>query len=856
MSKYGNNYYDLAYYGATDVAPYLATNFIAKVNNYNSINLRWASPSGDWSKIKLTRNSFGFPVTPFDGVELDILNNKTYYAFKETDPTNYTDTTVGDNAFYYYSLFIYETKGFTWIRVGNALTISPKNYGYTEKLYQYLPEIYKTTTLGDPFGNYYNEDLYNFLSLFGFQLDTDHSYTNLLVNRYDVQKIGGTLLPAFLQQFGLEFEPEIGMQQARILLQTIALVLKEKGSKNGIVEFIKSYTGYGIPGKSSAPNPNIEGVRMGKNLMLDYNDSSFEEAIGHWTSTDQSAHLYALKEKQIKTVQLTSNVATLTIKTHDYQIGNKIYIKNSKIGIFNSTVTPVTITGITSTTISYSLTGADIPLTNVYDDVTGTYPILYAAPKAWIETNSTEYYPNRQKGILSIVNANSNSGTLTIKCGADSPITKGIPVTAGSAYTFSIYSVAGSTARNVTLGIDWYNRFGTFISSSTGSATSNATGNFSSQIVAANKVAPTNTYYAVPTISVANSAGAATKEYHYFDCAQFEQATAATYFEDARIIHITLKANRTNELINPHFHSEMSMNPNPWNITGGTFSTIYGAVPPSTSVYPASYLTLSSGTAKLESPYTNDLKQGTVIGVKGVAGITDGSYTVIEWGAATSSASAFITFDSGTVTTASRTAVTGKFYDSGDVLLVTPSGNTVTIDSWDNATNSQQMGIYYPNSDYTFSVYFQGANTSDMITLSIHWYNSSHSLISTTTGTTVNAVHLSNGDVWDRTFVTGTAPSTAAYATVSIVLNTATGNIWKIDAGLFEQSSFVLSEFDGKLGPSISTDFVWEGGNENAGRSHYYKNFDILRNRLLGNALNDQLLLGTTLNLHYAQSNT
>lgn len=856
MSRYGLGYYDLSYYGATNVAPYLATNFTAKVDKYNHVLINWTSPAGNWSKIKLVRNSFGFPVNAFDGIELDIINNGKYYAFKENDPINFTDTSIGDNSFYYYSLFIYETTGYTWRRVGNALTLSPKQYGYTDHLYSYLPEIYKTTTLGDPFGNYYNEDLYNFLSLFGFQLDITHTYTNILVNRYDVQKIGGTLLPAFLHQFGLEFEPEIGMQQSRILLQSIALILKEKGSKDGLFEYIKSYTGYGITKASTAPNSSVNGLYMGKNLMLDYNDSSFEESVGHWSSNDSSANLYCLKEKEVKKVSLISNVATLTVGAHDYKVGHKIFVKNVPFAIFNYTLSPTTITAISDTTISYSVTNTDVPLTDAYNTDTASYPTVSSSPYSWNEPSSTPYYPNRQKGTLSIVNAKSSSSTLSIKCGNDNPVTKGVPVTAGLAYSFSFYSAAGSTSRNITAGIDWYDRFGNYLSSSTGSSTANAVGQFTTQTVANNKVAPTNAYYAVPTIAVANSAGSSSKEYHYFDAAQFEQASSATYFEDARIIHIILKANRINELINPHFSTGMGITPDPWKVTGGTATTIYTEVPPDITVYPASFLSINAGIAKLESGYTNDLKTGTTIGVKGVAGITNGSYTVIAWGAASGTDYSYITFDTGGSTTAARVAVTGNFYDSGEILKVMPTGSTVQIASWDGSTNSQQMGIYYPDTDYTFSTYFQGANASDMITLLIKWYNTSHSLISTTTGSTFNAVNFSNGFIWDRAYVTGIAPSNAAYATVHIELNTIINNMWRFDASVFEQSSFVLPEFDGKIGPSDKTDFIWEGGTAGAGRSHYYKNLETMRGRLLNTALNNQLLLGTTVNIHYAQPGT
>ena len=190
---------------------------------------------------------------------------------------------------------------------------------------------------------------------------------------------------------------------------------------------------------------------------------------------NSSAVLKCLKEKNITKLELTSNVAKVTVGAHDYQIGNKIYISGSSYPLFNKTVSPVTITATTATTISFSLTGTDLPATNAYNNSTNAYPIVYPYPKAWAEPTSPALYPNKQKGILSVKNANSGSGTVKVSCGYSNAITKGIPVTAGLAYSFSVYAAGDSSARNVTASIDWYDRFGTYISSSAGSATSDIT---------------------------------------------------------------------------------------------------------------------------------------------------------------------------------------------------------------------------------------------------------------------------------------------------------------------------------------------------------------------------------------------
>ena len=856
MGRYGLNQYDLAYYGNSDSIPYVSTAFRALPKKQGYINLSWNSPYGQWSKIKLVRNTYGFPVNAWDGDVLDIKNDNSYVAFKETDPTMFEDKiNLGTNMFYYYSLFIFETVTYTWVRVGNAIALSPKDYGYTDLMYDSLPDVYKINSLNDPFSNLDNEDLYNFLSLFGFQLSYDHTNTNLLTNRYDVETVSGTLLPTFMQQFGLPYEPEIGLQQSRILLKNISEILKEKGSKAGLKEYLKSYTGYGINDASTAPNPGVTGFTVGPNTMLDYNDSSFEESIGRWASPNNTAVLYCLKEKKVTKLSLTSNVATLTIGTHGYQVGNKVFTKNFSLGLFNSGSSAVTITAITSTTISFALSGTNIITSNAYNNTLNVYPSISPEPYPFSEsTTATSLYPNRQKGIMAVKNANGTSGTIKVSCGTTNSVSVikiGIPVTAGTSYSFSVYSAAGVTARTITAGIDWYDRFGVYISSSAGTGTSNATGEFSVRIKAENKTAPTGAYYAVPTLSIASAAASASNEWQYFDCAQFEAATSASAFDDARCIKTTFTATRINELINPHFNGSTSASP--WVATGGTSLVVTNYIEPEATVYTASYLTLASGIATLESPVTNDLKVGQVIYVTGVTGITNGVYTITGWSASTYNTSASVTFNSGGSTTAARTSVTGSFYKAGNGLKVTASSGTVTLNSWDSSTTSQQMGIYYPNIGYTFSVYAKGTTSGDSSVASITWYDSSNSIISTGTGATTPLTTLSTK--WTRVSVTSVAPATAAYATVKVTTATTSGNVIVFDSALFERTPFVLPFFSGSDGPGPSTDFMWEG-TANLSRSHYYKNFYNVSVRLLNGALNDQLLLGTSIAIKYGQPKT
>ena len=163
------------------------------------------------------------------------------------------------------------------------------------------------------------------------------------------------------------------------------------------------------------------------------------------------------------------------------------------------------------------------------------------------------------------------------------------------------------------------------------------------------------------------------------------------------------------------------------------------------------------------------------------------------------------------------------------------------------------MGIYYPNIGYTFSVYSKGTTSSDAATASIIWYNSSNTVISTANGSSTPLTTSTTG--WTKVSVSSVAPATAAYATVRVTTATTSGNVIVFDSGLFERESFVLPFFSGSAGNGPSTDFMWEGS-ANASRSHYYKNFYNVSVRLLNGSLSDQLLLGTSIAIKYAQPKT
>jgi hypothetical protein len=334
-------------------------------------------------------------------------------------------------------------------------------------MYNYLPQIYRQVGLTtDAFSNRENQDLKNFLCLFAFEYDLEKTYAYNLMYSYDTSFVDGRYIPQLMKQFGLSFEPEIGLKQSRVLLRNAMKNYKTKGSKDGFATYLKAFTGYDVQ------------VDQGKNLMLDFNDSSFEQNIGNWAAT------------------------------------------------------AATITRID----------------------TGTGGI-----SAYSESSAPASYPNKNTGLLRATV--TTAGTVTLTCGNSAPVTRGVPVTAGQPYSYSVYAQAGTIARNVTLSIEWYNCRGALISTSTGSAVSVATGSWQ-RVTVANQTAPTNAMFAVPVITIASTA---LSNVFYFDAVQFENLNAASAFEEARVVKATFKASRLNELTNPNFQTNTV-----WTAANGT----------------------------------------------------------------------------------------------------------------------------------------------------------------------------------------------------------------------------------------------------------------------------------------------
>lgn len=264
--------------------------FNADPIGYDSLFIAWGAPSGNFDTMRLVRNSYGFPTTIFDGVT---LNEGLNLSFLDTD--------LQPGNFYYYTLFVHSTSPDRWVVAGNIIGLVVEDHNHRGVMWDYTADYMKEA---DQLFWTDAEDrgpLQRFLMLFAYEADRIQTEMGTLARVTDINRVSGGLLPAFAEQLGVGYEPEIGMRQTRILVTNAIHLYKTKGTKPGIEGVATAYTGFGAD------------AVVGRNLALDLNDANFEQSIGNWvggTSTTLSRdNALSLPAGSTYYLRLTSSAA-------------------------------------------------------------------------------------------------------------------------------------------------------------------------------------------------------------------------------------------------------------------------------------------------------------------------------------------------------------------------------------------------------------------------------------------------------------------------------------------------------------------------------------------------------------------
>jgi len=515
----------------------------------------------------------------------------------------FTPTLLTPGKIYYYSAFVLSNN--YWIRVGTALGTSIKNYSTAEFMYNSLPYVYTSAYSSDTPNR--NNDLYNFLRVIGIQYDLIKTNVDNAKNRYNINEVNGKLLPAFMDQMGFNYESGLGIQQGKRLLSNVDYIYLNKGTTQGIKQFVKSFTGYPAD------------IAPFKNLFLTLDCASFEASTGFWNTSGNALSL----------------VETTAAEEGGFPVpysesGSPTGYPNSQLGYAKVEVTSVAAGSVWELSYGSSLDSAVIngfgsnnsPSGYSYITINTDTDHSFAVGDTVVLQGMSPNYINGIWEILSVPDSKAftfynptATTSLSIYGGLASaklysPKLCGIPISASTNYRLSLYIYAPS-ARYIDAGIKWYDQRGTYISTSTGSDAVYSGDENTWYRLYYTVTSPTYAAYGVPFVKFLQATGAGVPalmtvgEKYYIDGLQLEVTPYSTKYYDPRRVDVYLKAPRINEVINPGFELATTN----WATTGTSAFTTDSTAG---NIYPTSAVGLGTAISTTSARLTANASSTTL----------------------------------------------------------------------------------------------------------------------------------------------------------------------------------------------------------------------------------------------------
>lgn len=272
---YGIHFYGTALYGLPPRFEFSLDYFVADPVGYDRIKVGWGHPSGAWDRLRLVRGNYGFPM---DQTEGRLLLEVTDPA---ADPQTYEDHLIAPLRFHYYSMFLRQTTGGNWVRAGNAVTLMPKDFGYTDRLYELVPgvlrddDIYVSSSTDQGM-------LQTYIGLFGYSVDKLRSDLESLRWTTDPERMSLGLLPYLAEQLGFPYEAELGGDLARRQMLKAVYAYKYKGTKLGVEAAANVLTGW--VAEAYADTPIHVSLTLRANRVNEILNPGAEVNTASWTA--------------------------------------------------------------------------------------------------------------------------------------------------------------------------------------------------------------------------------------------------------------------------------------------------------------------------------------------------------------------------------------------------------------------------------------------------------------------------------------------------------------------------------------------------------------------------------------------
>lgn len=271
MAKYGTRRYGSGVrYGVTSVVSvYYRSNIFATSTGYQTIKVVWDPIVPDpndpgpthWALVKSYSGSLD---DPGGGT---VLAGGNYSAIG----TTYTDTITDiEDVEVSYSLWLFNGSGWKFCGTSYAILVGEKNS--LTKISNWLPKAWLNpiNNVGEGLSTYNDNSLVTTLGVFSFMYDYMRVQGSILANSLDPFYTPSALLNAKTTSLGLQYEAALGDVYNRSLAATGNVINSVKGTSQSLTVYTTALTHWGAT------------YTLGHNLMLDYNDSSFEQSVGRW----------------------------------------------------------------------------------------------------------------------------------------------------------------------------------------------------------------------------------------------------------------------------------------------------------------------------------------------------------------------------------------------------------------------------------------------------------------------------------------------------------------------------------------------------------------------------------------------
>jgi len=272
MATYGLSLYNSGFrYGeASPAAVYYNANLAAQSSGYGTVNITWGQivpPPTDPSPVAwmLVKSYKGVVDNPYDGITL------AGGLFVNGFPTSYIDVNYQSlDIEASYSIWVFNNVN--WIFCGSDYAMIVGDKETLTLLNAWMPRAW-TNSSGDVTGEVDSNNFTQILSAMAFKYDLFRTEAMVLGKVFDHVYTPSAILKAKMGDYNFDYEPALGDTYHRSLSSAGFLVQKYKGTPSGLSIYVGGLTHL------------TSKVQIGTNLMLDYNDSSFEESIGRWTTS-------------------------------------------------------------------------------------------------------------------------------------------------------------------------------------------------------------------------------------------------------------------------------------------------------------------------------------------------------------------------------------------------------------------------------------------------------------------------------------------------------------------------------------------------------------------------------------------